>query len=60
MYKCKYGECKHFKNSKCAKEKEIANLPTEEIIKAMVTNECSLREENKNVQTQRTRKENHS
>lgn len=44
MYKCKYGECKHFKNGICTKENEIAKLPTEEIIKAMVTNECSLRE----------------
>ena len=41
---CKYGECKYCVNGKCTKENEIAKLSTEEIIKALIVNDCSLRE----------------
>ena len=40
---CKYGPCKFYKNGKCTKEKEIAKLPTEELIMSLVTNICLLR-----------------
>ena len=40
---CKYGPCKYSKNGKCTKEKEIAKMTTEQILKAMVTGCCPLR-----------------
>ena len=44
IIKCKHGECKHFVNGKCKKQKEIAKLPMEELAKTIVTNICPFRE----------------
>lgn len=46
MYKCKYGECNCFnkETGECEKQKEIAVLSTEEILKMMVSGVCHLKE----------------
>ena len=45
MEKCRYGECKFFKNGKCEKEKEIAQMSMEELTKTWQTGKCKLKEE---------------